>query len=161
MFREHQNKLKLQRVSGRRPCSLARHHVMFWVRGRNINERWSTADDPATKLFGMWPGASLVEGNGHPCHAQSTMGTVGGATSQGSAGQPPPGRDDSICCYRYSTVITSLTAEISSILTNIMHSLQTHQLNIVQSFCSIPRTAEDSPTLNLSAGNEDEKTGSH
>lgn len=102
----------------------ALHHEMLCFKGQNINDdgSWSTAD--AEKRFGMWPGASLVEGNGH----------TRGATSPVSAGQPPSVHGNCICCYRHSTVITSLTAEISPILTNITHSLQSRQLKIVQSF---------------------------
>lgn len=52
--------------------------------------------DPAEKLVGMWPGASLVQGNRHPGLAQSPMGNAGGAPSQESAGQPPPVRDNQL-----------------------------------------------------------------
>ncbi|KAF4118314.1 hypothetical protein G5714_000365 [Onychostoma macrolepis] len=67
-------------VSGRRPCSLPRHQETFWVKGRNVTERWSPAEDPAAKPCGMRSGLGLPQGRGRPCHAQSTMGTVGGAT---------------------------------------------------------------------------------
>ncbi len=74
------NWVLLQRVSGRRPCSLPCHQEMFWVKGRNVNEWWSPAEDSAAKPRGMRSGLVLPQGRGCPCHAQSTTGNMGGAT---------------------------------------------------------------------------------
>lgn len=51
--------------------------------------------------------------------------------------------------------------EINSILTKIVHLLQSHQLKTVQEFsCSVTRAAEGKAALSFSAANEDEKAGS-
>ncbi len=72
------NSVLLQGVSGRRPCSLPRHLETFWVKGRNVSEQWSPAEDSAAKPLGMRSGLGLPQGRGRPCHAQSTTGTLRG-----------------------------------------------------------------------------------
>ena len=75
---------ELQGVSGRRPWSLPRHQEMFWIRGEtsvNSGPQLKTLQrNLAPFFFGMRSGLDLAQGRGRPCHAQSTIGTVGGAT---------------------------------------------------------------------------------